>query len=268
MKWVIHEAVRQMKEWGRFVSEVENFGHKVQVYGDLSNPPDGDFVRCPVYHSIKYNSHRGVFCNLDELDAYNFYSRLPYSSLGRHFECGKMKDVKSKLNELRMEGVSLCQALGLALTTEPLWKIPSDNFFIKASKFGKRAGSHVISHDTISYYTDKYKVDEDEMMLVAAPVNFTSEYRVIVKEDKPLVACQYKSHGKMDEQELKPDKEDSILNWVYENVINHYTPKCKLYVIDIGLIDGSIMSVVEMNSFSSSGFYNCNITRLLKGIDK
>ena len=254
MKWVIHEAVRQMKEWERFVSEVENFGHEVQVYGDLSNPPDGDFVRCPVYHSIKYNSHRGVFCNLDELDAYNFYSRLPYSSLGRHFECVKMKDVKSKLNELRK--------------TFNWWAIEGDNFFIKASKFGKRAGSHVINHDTISYYTDKYKVDEDEMMLVAAPVNFTSEYRVIVKEDKPLVACQYKSHGKMDEQELKPDKEDSILNWVYENVINHHTPKCKLYVIDIGLIDGSIMSVVEMNSFSSSGFYKCSIPRLLKEIDK
>lgn len=247
MKWVIHEAVRQMKEWERFVNWVENFGHEVQVYGDLSNPPDGDFVRCPVYHSIKYNSHRGVFCNLDELDAYTFYSRLPYSSLGRYFGCVKMKDVKSKLNELRMEG---------------------DNFFIKASKFGKRAGSHVISHDTISYYTDKYKVDEDEMMLVAAPVNFTSEYRVIVKEDKPLVACQYKSHGKMDEKELRPNKEGSILNWVYENVINYYTPKCKLYVIDIGLIDGSIMSVVEMNSFSSSGFYKCDIPRLLKGIDR
>jgi len=242
MKWVIHEAVRQMKEWERFSSEVENFGHKVQMYGDLSSPPDGDFVRCPVYHSIEYNSHRGVFCNLDELDACSFYSRLPYSSLGRYFACVKMKDVYQTM--------------------------PSDNFFIKASKFGKRAGSHVINHDTISYYTDKYKVDEDEMMLVAAPVNFTSEYRVIVKEKKPLVACQYKSYGKMDEQELTPDKEDSILNWVYENVISHYTPKCKLYVIDIGLINGSIMSVVEMNSFSSSGFYKCNITRLLKGIDK
>lgn len=251
MKWVIHEAVRQMKEWERFVSEVENFGHEVQVYGDLSNPPDGDFVRCPVYHSIKYNSHRGVFCNLDELDALSFYSRLPYSSLNRNFASVKMKDVKSKFNEWRAEGL-----------------LSSDNFFIKASKFGKRAGSHVITHDQISFYTDKYKVDEDESMLIATPVNLTSEYRVIVKEDEPLVACQYKSHGKMDEQELKPDKEDSILNWVYENVINHYTPKCKLYVIDIGLIDGSIMSVVEMNSFSSSGFYKCDIARLLKGIDK
>ena len=238
MKWVIHEAVRQMKGWERFASEVENFGHKVQVYGDLLNPPDGDFVRCPVYHSIEYNSHRGVFCNLDELDACNFYSRLPYSSLGRNFACVKMKDVYQTM--------------------------PSDNFFIKASKFGKRAGSHVISLNKIPYYTDKYKVDEDEMMLLAAPVNFTSEYRVIVKEDKPLVACQYKSHGKMDEQELTPDKEDSILNWVYENVINYYTPKCKLYVIDIGLIDGSKMSVVEMNSFSSSGFYKCDLPRLFK----
>ena len=246
MKWVIHEAVRQMKEWERFASEVENFGHKVQVYGDLLSPPDGDFVRCPVYHSIKYNSHRGVFCNLDELDACSFYSKLPYDSLGRHFACVKMKEVRHTIGEFRENGI-----LG-------------DDFFIKASKFGKRAGSHVISLNEIPYYTDKYKVDEDEMMLLAAPVNFTSEYRVIVKEDKPLVACQYKSHGKMDEQELTPDKEDSILNWVYENVINYYTPKCKLYVIDIGLIDGSKMSVVEMNSFSSSGFYKCDLPRLFK----
>ena len=244
MKWVIHEAVRQMKEYERFVSEVENFGHKIQVYGDLSSPPDGDFVRCPVYHSIRYNSHRGVFCNLDELDACSFYSKLPYDSLGRHFACVKMKEV--------------------AALTVLVNGILSDKFFIKASKFGKRAGSHVISLNEISYYTDKYKVDENEMMLVATPVNFTSEYRVIVKEDKPLVACQYKSHGKMDEQELTPDKEDSILNWVYENVINYYTPKCKLYVIDIGLIDGSKMSVVEMNSFSSSGFYKCDLPRLFK----
>lgn len=252
MKWVIHEAVRQMKEYERFVSEVENFGHKIQVYGDLSSPPDGDFVRCPVYHSIRYNSHRGVFCNLDELDACSVYSKLPYNSLGRHFACVKMKEVRHTLGEF-----------GLFRFSQVV-----DKFFIKASKFGKRAGSHVISLNEISYYTDKYKVDENEMMLVATPVNFTSEYRVIVKEDKPLVACQYKSHGKMDEQELTPDKEDSILNWVYENVINYYTPKCKLYVIDIGLIDGSKMSVVEMNSFSSSGFYKCNITRLLKGINK
>ena len=245
-KWVIHEAVLQMDEYDRFEDAITKNNQQLVVYPDWLAPPDGDIVRCPVYHSIKYNNHRGVICNLDDLDTCRAYSRME-SLL-------KRKWTSIKMGEFRKDPKPWMDLLN------------STKIFIKVSRFGKFGGAHTIGLEDIEFYAKKYKINDDEIMILASPANFKKEYRVIVKDNMGLTACQYKSNGVMDEQTLDPEEERKVLQWVNTNAIPLNGCKSPVYVLDIGIIGDAIWAIVEMNSFSSSGFYKCDMDKIVKAL--
>jgi hypothetical protein len=61
--------------------------------------------------------------------------------------------------------------------------------------------------------------------------------------------------------------ESSILEWC-NNAVKKYpqTQTARMYVLDIGITQNNEWIVVEMNSFSSSGFYKCNVDEIVKSV--
>jgi hypothetical protein len=245
-KWIIHEAVKQTPEWDNFKNSLYKYNHTWEEYRFWEPMPDGDIVRCPVWDAIRYNSHCGMFCNLKELDVSSFYNKIE-KLLERKWFSVTMGDLK-KQPEYWME------------------KLGANKFFIKASAFGKIAGSHVIGIDDIDFYKKKYKVQDEQLMIIAYPINLIKEYRIIVKDNLGFTACQYKTNEKMDIAKIDNRLEEDILNWANNDVIPMIESESRLFVLDVGITKDNKRTVIEMNSFSSSGFYKCDLDKIVKKV--
>ncbi|MDX1702374.1 MAG: ATP-grasp domain-containing protein, partial [Melioribacteraceae bacterium] len=229
MKWVIHEAATLLPEWEDFDDSLSKYGHSYQVYHQGEPIPDGDIVRCPVYDAIKYNDHRGMFCNLNELHACHSYNVLN-KYLGRAWI------------DVRMESLRLF----------PSWFMTTyfmDNkAFIKPAEFGKIGGAHVLEPKEIDYYINKYHIPDDTYMILAEVIDIDVEYRAIVINGKPITASQYKYQGKMDEKILHPLIEEDVLGYA-QDILDDVKFVSDTFVLDVGLTESGFV-VVEMNSFS------------------
>lgn len=248
MKWVIHEAVMSLPEWGEVESTLRKYGQEWRRYEMGQAMPDGDIVRCPVGDSIKYNNHRGVMCDLEGLHVANYYDKLD-DFLGCDWNIVSMREFGSNPEK---------------------WM--NDRIFIKPAEFGKKGGAHVIQKKDIGFYKNKYKIPDDMMMVLASPTIFRNEYRVVVYNNVGFTACQYKHLGRMNVQSMQEKQENELLEWVNSVVLPRLDIKSPAFVLDVGVIEESNrkvsdeFAVVELNSFSSSGFYKCDVDKIIKRI--
>ena len=246
MSWVIHEAVTHLPEWNELKTTLDKYNQQWQRYEMGQSIPDGDIVRCPVWDSITYNDHRGVMCDLEGLNAANYYDKLD-DFLGCDWNIVSMREFGKNPEK---------------------WM--SDRTFIKPAEFGKKGGAHVIQKKDIGFYKNKYNIPDDMMMVLASPTTFRDEYRVVVYNNLGFTACQYKHRGRMNIEAIQERKENEILEWVNSVVLPRVDIKSPAFVLDVGVIEESNRkvsdewTVVELNSFSSSGFYKCNIDKIVK----
>jgi hypothetical protein len=246
MSWVIHEAVTHLPEWNELKTTLDKYNQQWQRYEMGQTIPDGDIVRCPVWDSITYNDHRGVMCDLEGLNAANYYDKLD-DFLGCDWRIVRMGEFAA--NPKKWIG---------------------DRIFIKPAEFGKKGGAHVIQIKDIDFYKNKYKIPDDMMMVLASPISFQDEYRVIVNNSIGFTACKYKHGGKMDIRTMEEREENELLEWVNSIVLPEIDIKSPAFVLDVGVIEESNRkvsdewAVVELNSFSSSGFYKCSIDKIVK----
>jgi hypothetical protein len=100
---------------------------------------------------------------------------------------------------------------------------------------------------------------DDTLVLVAMPVKLISEWRVVCAGDQLLTACRYRVDGKnLISGELLPVEARRLV----EQAAARFQPD-PLYVLDVGElrdsgIGASYWRIIEANSFSAAGLYDCN----------
>jgi hypothetical protein len=120
----------------------------------------------------------------------------------------------------------------------------------------------------INYHLQR--LNSNPMCLIAPVKNILEEYRLIINKKSVLTRCQYIKNGEID---IKKDVPDDIINHVEKIVLSQvsWSPD-DLYVLDVCRVetDGpeSDIKVVEINALSTSGLYECDLSKILDAVEK
>jgi hypothetical protein len=106
------------------------------------------------------------------------------------------------------------------------------------------------------------KVNGDERILVAPLKQTQQEVRCWVVNGKVVTASRYKLGNSVIYQNY--DDEKMYIDFAQE-MVNKYQP-AKAFVIDVCLVDDKL-KIVEINCINCSGFYYCNMERLIEAIE-
>lgn len=88
------------------------------------------------------------------------------------------------------------------------------------------------------------------------------EYRFFVIDGKVVTGSLYKQGGK---PLSSPIVNDDVLQFA-EDMVNIWCPD-RGFVIDIAVLPDNELKIVELNNLNSSGFYSCDIGKIVNAIE-
>lgn len=106
-------------------------------------------------------------------------------------------------------------------------------------------------------------VTDDTLILVSSCKKISEEYRFFIVNREVVTGSQYK---KNEELFIRKGYSDIAYNTAVKMAKNKWQPDLA-YACDVGIINGEA-KIIELNCFSSSGFYACDIEKLILAVDK
>lgn len=106
------------------------------------------------------------------------------------------------------------------------------------------------------------EIDKHELILVAEPKNIHAEYRVVIANKKAITMSQYRRDGIY---ELDGTHIPEVMKYA-EDVTAGWQPE-SVFVADIAKVTEGY-KLIEINSFSCSGLYNCNTDIIVEEVSK
>jgi hypothetical protein len=194
----------------------------------------GSFCTLPNFQCSKYYTHFGKYLLNDE------YLMMPLAEVKRR---------KEKLFLPYHQG-------GLS---------PDGNdpqFFVRPSTGFKSFTGQIVraSHFDADYETiSGYGADPEELVVVAGPRRIVGEWRFIVCEHKVIAGSQYKPHM----QSLALSPTDKCAKELAQKIAAEEWQPDPMWSIDI-CKTSSGFSLLEINSFSCSGFYCCDVEPIVR----
>lgn len=186
----------------------------------------------------------GVYCNLKNFHCTKYYSYFYKYLINKNcifLPFGCLKESKDRIYDMLGSG---------------------DCIFIRPSSGFKEFTGVIV--DKYRFEKDlacfgHTEFDADMMCVVAEPRNIINEYRFFIANDEIVGKSSYRINKAIDHYVEVPEKVINFVEDVLQNVKWRPEP---LFVIDVGeyrLNGEDHIGIVELNSFSASGFY---------GIDK
>jgi len=105
-------------------------------------------------------------------------------------------------------------------------------------------------------------VIDNTLILVSNCKSITHEYRFFIVNREVVTGSQYKLN---DELNIQKGYSDEAYQVAKQMALNKWQPDIA-YACDVGIVNG-IPKIIELNSFSCSGFYACDIMNLINAID-
>jgi len=109
---------------------------------------------------------------------------------------------------------------------------------------------------------DTYRVEDDLLCVVARARYIEKEWRVVIGDKKVITGCQYKFRDELCESEDFPEKVKEYA----EKVAQCGWEPARVYVMDIASDVHGELGLLEINSFSSSGLYKCDLSKIVKEV--
>ena len=166
------------------------------------------------------------------LNSFDWLSTLPFEVLGRKIEFMTLKDAL-KINV-------------------PKFIKPADDKVFPCKVY--QTGQEINLYEGLSLETPT---------LVSDPVNFVSEYRCFVKDQRILTASCYKLGDEINNpnnwEVNLPEVLSTLSKWLKEGLIIS-----KPAVIDVGYLDNGQLVVIESNPAWASGIYGCDLWGVLE----
>jgi len=193
----------------------------------------------------------GVWCNLK-----NFECTTYYAHFGKHL----LNDLywmmpRSELNRRKDE----------------FFEMFDGKFFARPSTGFKSFTGQVFTHDHFERdweWADDFALAED-IVVVSSPKEIFNEFRFVCADKKIVSGTRYKLNG--DAEPLPLDQCDKATveyatEFAQRVASEEWEPE-PIYTIDVGELDnscGRTMRLMEINSFSCSGLYNCDPEPIVK----
>lgn len=107
------------------------------------------------------------------------------------------------------------------------------------------------------------QVADDVLILVSNCKKIAEEYRFFIVNREVITGSQYKLN---DELNVKTGYSQEAYDVAVQMAKNSWQPDIA-YACDVGIVNGE-PKIIELNSFSSSGFYACDIPIIISAIDQ
>lgn len=107
-----------------------------------------------------------------------------------------------------------------------------------------------------------YDVDCSNIVIVSSPKNIYEEYRMICIDKQIVTGCMYKLNRK---EHYSKDVPSEVFEYA-SKIANTWQPD-NCFTVDVCRTDDGY-KLVEINSFSSSGFYSCDIEQIVVNANK
>lgn len=111
---------------------------------------------------------------------------------------------------------------------------------------------------------DFHFIGDHELILVAPAKELGNEWRVVVADSKVIGGSLYKKDGEIKEECGLPDHVKQYAEEILTNV--KYRPD-KAFVMDICEVPHKGLKLIEINSFSCSGMYACDLEPIVEEIE-
>lgn len=177
----------------------------------------------------------GVWCNLEHFECTHYYNHFGKHLLNDHYimlPYGEMLRQKQFLLDTLAEDGCL---------------------FVRPSSGFKLFSGTLIKAETYEKdveYLGFYDVEPDRIVVVSNPKNIGREWRLIVVDKVVVSSSQYKNNGLVKLEEGCPKRVEK-----YGNELAQIWQPDLAFTLDICEMKDGELKLVEINSFSSSGFY-------------
>jgi len=104
---------------------------------------------------------------------------------------------------------------------------------------------------------------DEIIVVISSPKIISKEYRIVVIDKKAVAFSQYKNNNKL---EIKEGADTEAINLANEVASSEWQPDVA-YTLDICKSDGKYY-LLEVNSFSCSGFYDCSPEPIVREISR
>lgn len=143
-----------------------------------------------------------------------------------------------------------------------LFKLFGDNdfIFVRPDSGFKTFTGDVVNYNNYEKEVDFlgfYDVDASNIVVISSPKNIEEEYRFICINKKIVTGCTYKINKEKNEIASFPKEAEQFA----QEVANTWQPE-SCFTIDIAKHEGKY-KLLEINSFSSSGFYQCDVEKIV-----
>jgi len=191
----------------------------------------------------------GVYCNLPQFECVYYYPRFGNNLLNRDY-------VMLPFGELERRKEWLAELFG-------------KKFFIRPSSGFKLFTGKVVSMDTWDEDLNLlafYGVELETIVIVAPAVEITSEWRLLVVDNKVVTGSRYMDGFGFRGRSSKPHPE--VLDYAQKILDeSHYSPD-SAWIFDICEYGANKLSVLEAGSFSCCGLYRCDPETVIQEVSR
>lgn len=98
-------------------------------------------------------------------------------------------------------------------------------------------------------------------VLFSTPKTIGCEWRIIIVDEKIAAHSVYRQYGIIKPEIWLPKETEEFI----ESCISVYNP-LPVYVLDVCQIADGSFKVIEMNTFNSAGWYNCDVSKVMSSV--
>ena len=138
--------------------------------------------------------------------------------------------------------------------------------FVRPSSGFKQFTGRLVACDELTLESLDYGFyyeEKDLLVVVSSPKNVDKEWRFVVAEGRVISGSEYKADGRIGMSEVVDESALDLANKIAEN---DWTPD-PIFVIDICKSEDEYF-LLEMNSFSCSGFYSCPTEPIVRVVSR
>jgi len=220
-------------------------------YGYIPDDKKGKAPSCVIYYGSIQGSHQvlkktnwipGVWCDTPKFTCAAYYGKLYDVLLNKEHEFLPFGLLHARKEELYQKfGVDGC----IFLRPDSGEKLFT-GVIIEYEKFDEKV-----------FDLMPYAIEQSEMLVVAKPRKIYKEYRCVIVNG----VCVAQSEYKPNQQEV----DFSGLSSYAEKIARIYSPE-SCFVVDVAETssNGEELELIELNSFSCSGWYQCNLPAIVR----
>jgi hypothetical protein len=249
--------INKVKQYGDSVLHGETLCYKEKEVTDFLQLNAGNPVMtlasirtCNFVRRI-YGAEPGVFCSMENFRCTAYYPKLYKYLLNKNYILLPFENISNHIPWLNKVYD---------------WKQP--DLFIRPNSGGKQFNGSVIPFYMFEPFIKSLNeaAMQGELVLIAqAAEKLGAEYRVFCHKDKVVCGSSYRVNGEIHKSKRIPESVYSFAR----NIVDHLSKldwyPDVMYSLDIGSYT-NWYTLIEINSLSASGFYDCDLDILIPEI--